>query len=116
MSIHPSAIIDPSAHIDASGFHPLDVIRNATSNGAKALGLTTTGVVRAGYDADLLIVDSNPMHSFKVLYGTGIDVAEEGKLVHKGGVRWTIKKGIVFDAESLRADIREVVRRAKEGR
>jgi len=99
-----------------AGFHPLEVIQHATSNGAKALGLTTTGVVRAGFDADLLIVDSNPLHSFKVLYGTGVDVAEEGKLVHKGGVKWTIKKGIVFDAEALRADIRDVVRRAKEGR
>jgi imidazolonepropionase-like amidohydrolase len=99
-----------------AGFTPLEVIRNATYNGALALGLPTTGVVRVGYDADLLITDVNPLHNFKGLYGTGIDVAEGGKMVHKGGVKYTIKKGIVFDAEVLRAEVREMVKRAKDGR
>ena len=98
-----------------AGFHPLEVIQNATYNGARALGLTTTGVVRVGYDADLLLVDASPLHNFKVLYGTGIDVAEGGKMVHKGGVKYTIKKGIVFDAEALRADLRDMVKRARDG-
>lgn len=98
-----------------AGFTPLEVIRNATYNGAQALGLQNTGVIRVGFDADLLIVDANPLHNFKVLYATGVEVAEGGKMVHKGGVKFTIKKGIVFDAEALRADLRETVRRAREG-
>ena len=97
-----------------AGFHPLEVIQHATYNGARALGLTSTGVVRVGYDADLLLVDASPLHNFKVLYGSGIEVAEGGKMVHKGGVKYTIKKGIVFDAESLRADLREMVRKARD--
>ena len=97
-----------------AGFHPLEVIQHATYNGAQALGLTSTGVVREGYDADLLVVDANPLHNFKVLYGTGVEIAEGGKMVHKGGVKFTIKKGIVFDAEALRADLRETVRKARE--
>ncbi len=98
-----------------AGFTPLEVIRNATYNGAQALGLQSTGVIRVGFDADLLIVDANPLHNFKALYGTGIEVAEGATMVHKGGVKYTIKRGIVFDAEALRADVREMVRKAREG-
>ena len=51
-----------------AGFQPLEVIQHATSNGAKLLGLTNTGVVRPGFKADLIVVDGNPLHNFKVLY------------------------------------------------
>jgi hypothetical protein len=35
---------------------------------------------------------------------------EETNEVHRvGGVRWTIKDGIVYDAERLRADVRAMV-------
>lgn len=98
-----------------AGFHPLEVIEHATSNGAKALGLAGTGVIRPGYDADIAIVDGNPLHNMKVLYGTGVTVEENGRLVRRGGVKYTIKKGIVFDAEQLRAEVRAMVRRAKTG-
>ena len=97
-----------------AGFHPIEVIQQATSNGAKALGLGNTGVVRAGFVADLAIVDGNPLHDLKVFYGTGVDVERNGKVEHRGGVRYTIKQGIVFDAQQLLADVREMVRRAKD--
>jgi imidazolonepropionase-like amidohydrolase len=96
-----------------AGFHPLEVIQHATSNGAKALGLTTTGVVRPGFEADLMIVDGNPLHNLKVLYGTGVTVLENGRAVQRGGVRFTIKDGIVFDGPELLEEIRRMVLRAK---
>jgi len=96
-----------------AGFQPLEVIQHATSNGAKLLGLTNTGVVRPGFKADLLIVDGNPLHSFKVLYATGVETAVDGKAVHRGGVQVTIKDGYVFDAPALAAEIRDMVRKAK---
>jgi imidazolonepropionase-like amidohydrolase len=96
-----------------AGFHPIEVIQHATSNGAKLLGLTNTGVVRAGFAADLAIVDGNPLHNLKVLYGTGVDTEQGGKIVHRGGVRYTIKNGVVFDAEELRTEVKEMVRQAK---
>jgi hypothetical protein len=98
-----------------AGFHPLEVIQHATSNGAKLLGLTRTGVVRQGFDADLAIVDGNPLHNMKVLYATGVDVEVNGKLEHRGGVRYTVKQGIVFDDARLLADVREMVRSAASG-
>lgn len=97
-----------------AGFHPLEVIRHATSNGARALGLTETGVIRPGFRADLVLVDGNPLHNLKVLYGTGVILGEDGKLVRRGGVRYTIKDGIVFDAHELLADVRRMVRQARE--
>jgi Amidohydrolase family len=96
-----------------AGFHPIEIIQQATSNGAKVLGLTNTGVVRPGYMADLAIVDGNPLHNLKVFYGTGVDVEQNGHVVHRGGVRYTIKQGIVFDAQQLLADVRDMVRTAK---
>ncbi|HUF25944.1 MAG TPA: amidohydrolase family protein [Gemmatimonadaceae bacterium] len=95
-----------------AGFHPLEVIRHATSNGARALGLERTGVIRPGFEADLIVVDGNPLHNMKVLYGTGVQVVEDGQLRTRGGVRYTIKDGIVFDAPALLAEVREMVRSA----
>jgi imidazolonepropionase-like amidohydrolase len=97
-----------------AGFHPLEVIQHATANGAKALGLTETGVVRPGFEADLAIVDGNPLHNLKVLYGTGVDVYLDGRMQRRGGVRYTIKDGIVFDAPALLAEVRAMVERAKQ--
>jgi hypothetical protein len=97
-----------------AGFHPLEVIQHATANGAKALGLTETGVVRPGFEADLAIVDGNPLHNLKVLYGTGVDGYLDGRMQRRGGVRYTIKDGIVFDAPALLAEVRAMVERAKQ--
>jgi imidazolonepropionase-like amidohydrolase len=97
-----------------AGFHAIEVVQQATSNGAKALGLGNTGVVRPGFAADLAIVDGNPLHNLKVFYGTGVDVERNGKIEHRGGVRYTIKQGIVFDARELLADVRRMVEDAKK--
>ncbi|MEX2179753.1 MAG: amidohydrolase family protein [Gemmatimonadaceae bacterium] len=96
-----------------AGFHPIEVIQHATSNGAKAMGLANTGVIRPGFSADLAIVDGNPLHNLKVFYGTGVEVERDGQVERRGGVRYTIKQGIVFDARQLLADVREMVRAAK---
>ena len=96
-----------------AGFHALEVIQHATSNGARLLGLTNTGVVRPGFKADLIVVDGSPLHNMKVLYATGLQVEENGKLVQRGGVKYTIKDGVVFDATQLAADVKEMVRKAR---
>ncbi|MGH7679138.1 MAG: amidohydrolase family protein [Gemmatimonadaceae bacterium] len=96
-----------------AGFHPIEVIQQATSNGAKALGLTNTGVIRPGFVADIAIVDGNPLHNLKVFYGTGVDIERGGKIEHHGGVKYTIKQGIVFDATQLLSDVRKMVEDAK---
>ena len=96
-----------------AGFEPLEVIQHATSNGAKLLRLPNTGVVRQGFKADLLILDANPLYNLKYLYATGVQQEVGGKMVRKGGVKYTIKDGVVFDAPALAAEVRAMVAAAK---
>ncbi len=106
-----------------AGFHPLEVIRSATLNGATKLhepkGVPIDfGIIRPGLKADLVIVEENPLENLKVLYGTGaIRLNDEtGEVERVGGVKYTIKDGIVYDAKRLLADVRRMVREAKEAR
>lgn len=98
-----------------AGFHPLEVIRAATLNGAEALGMSDKiGTVAVGKLADLVVVGENPLENLKVLYGTGaIKLTEDNEVVRVGGVRYTIKDGIVYDAPALLADVERQVDQAK---
>ncbi len=96
-----------------AGFHPLKVIQHATANNAKVLGQEARlGRVRAGFAADLLVVNGNPLENLKLLYATGADEMRDGKPVH-GGVEWNIKDGIPYSVPALAAEIREIVRKAR---
>jgi len=101
-----------------AGFHPLEVIRSATLNGAQALGASDRiGSIEAGKLADIAVLSENPLANFKVLYGTGhIRLGADGKPHRVGGVDLTIKDGIVFDATQLRTDVRAMVADAKKQR
>jgi len=81
-----------------AGFHPLEVIRSATLNGAEALGMDDQiGSVEVGKLADFVIVEENPLKNLKVLYGTGaIKLTEDNEVVRVGGVKYTIKDGIRY--------------------
>ena len=65
------------------------------------------GVVRAGMFADLVIVGENPLANLKVLYGTGhMRLNPQTNRQEKvGGVKYTIKDGIVYDAQKLLAEV-----------
>jgi len=94
-----------------AGFHPLEVIRSATLNGAQALGADKDlGSIEVGKLADMVVVDVNPLENLQVLYGTGaIKLNEQNKAVRVGGVKYTIKDGIVYDAKKLLADVKKIV-------
>jgi hypothetical protein len=102
-----------------AGFHPLEVIRSATLYGAQALGVEKDlGTVEVGKLADMVIIDVNPLENFQVLYGTGaVKVNEQNKVIRAGGVKYTIKDGIVYDAKKLLADVKKIVdeEKAKSG-
>ncbi len=102
--------------LQEAGFHPLEVVQSATINGAELLGMDSDiGSVQIGKKADLVIVEENPVANFKVLYGTGhLRLNRETATMQRtGGIRFTVKDGIVFDARRLLADVRELVAAAR---
>jgi len=75
----------------AAGFAPLDVIRIATSEGARVLGIDgRVGSLRPGLQADLLLVDGRPDE----------DIAQIGKL------DLVFRDGIAYDPARLRESVR----------
>lgn len=99
-----------------AGFHPLEVIRSATLNGAEALGWDDKiGSVQIGKLADFVIVEENPLQNLKVLYGTGaIKLTKSNEVVRVGGVKYTIKDGVIYDAKKLLFDVKKMVDTQKE--
>jgi len=118
-----------------AGFHPLEVLKNATVNGAKVLGLDDRlGRVRQGFVADLLVVNGNPLANLRVMnpYGTDL-MSYEGRIidnyssvvkpddpnikeVHGGGIEWTIKDGIPYHVPTLMKEIKDMVAKARTER
>ncbi|HEX5068973.1 MAG TPA: hypothetical protein VFV78_02055 [Vicinamibacterales bacterium] len=109
--------------LQEAGFHPLEVIQAATMNGALTLAEASKtpvdrGMVKPGMLADMVIVDQNPLQNFKVLYGTGAIRLNDrtGRPERVGGIKYTIKDGIVYDAKKLLDDVAAMVTRQQETR
>ena len=101
--------------LQEAGFSALEVIRAATMHGAEVMNIAEeTGTLEVGKKADLVIVGENPLQNLKVLYGTGhLRLNDTDKLERVGGIEYTIKDGIVYNAKTLLADVREMVRAEK---
>ena len=99
-----------------AGFHPLEVVRAATLNGAEALGADKLiGSIEIGKLADFVIVEENPLENLKVLYGTGaIKLNTKNEIVRVGGVKYTIKDGIIYDSKKLLQQVKKIVLEAKK--
>ena len=117
------ASIEEMELLQEAGFHPLEVIRSATMYGAEAIfepkgKPIEYGVIRPGLLADLIIIDENPIANLKVLYGTGVVRLNDktGKPERVGGVKYTIKDGIIYDAKRLLKDVEEMVIKQKKKR
>jgi len=103
--------------LQEAGFHPIDVIQCATGNNARIMGLENElGRVRPGTLADLILIDENPLANLKYLFPTGVLDLKDGKEVVRGGVKWTIKDGIVYNTPTLMKDVRDMVAKARAER
>ena len=70
----------------AGGFSPVEAIKIATFNGAKALGMEKTkGTIQAGKDADLLVIDGDPSKN----------ISDIRKVV------WVFKDGVGFNSKRM---------------
>ena len=103
-TIHTGVSHDPLALL------PMDVLRMATVNGAKALG-RKAGVIAPGYVADLILVDFDhlglfPCHSVQdnlVYSANGRDVVmnmARGKVIYQNGTFLTL------DLEKIKAEVK----------
>jgi len=118
-----------------AGFAPLEVIEHATMNGAKVLGLSDRiGRIRQGMVADLLVVNGNPLENLRIMnpYGTDLmtyngqvinnmsGIVKPGdpnvKMVHGGGIEWTIKDGIPYHVPTLMKEVKDMVTKARSER
>jgi hypothetical protein len=107
--------------LQEAGFSPLEVLQSATWNGAVEIyrpkGVEPPmGEIAAGKLADLVIAPENPLQNLKTLYGTGFErLGPDGKPQRVGGVKYTIKDGVVYDAKRLLADVAAMVAAKKQG-
>lgn len=115
--------IEELENFQEAGFHPLEVIRAATLHAAQTLYKSTgrpieIGVVRPGMLADMVIVPENPIANLKVLYGSGFVRLNDAtdKVERVGGVKYTIKDGIIYDARKLLDDVAKMVEKQKKDR
>lgn len=77
--------------LSQEGFKPIEIIRIATYNGAKALGLTNKiGSIEVGKTADLVVIDGD--------ISTDIQQIEN--------VRWVFRHGVGFDSQKLFAVVK----------
>lgn len=94
-----------------AGFQPIKVLQHATANNAKILREESRlGRVRAGFLADVIVVNGNPLEDLKAFYPPRPDAAAGPG----AGVAWTIKDGIPYDAQRLLREVKEIVARAKK--
>ncbi len=100
-----------------AGFHPLKVIEHCTGNGALILGeQNRLGRVRAGFLADLILVDGNPLEDMKVLYPGGTTRLVNGVEESTLGVEWTIKGGMPYHGPTLMREVKAMVDSARAAR
>jgi imidazolonepropionase-like amidohydrolase len=113
--------------LEEAGFHPLEVIKMATVNGARMLGLEDRlGRVRQGFIADLLVVNGNPVENLRLLNPAGTDILTyDGRVIDNysairpgdpkvkvargGGIEWTIKEGIPYHVPTLMREVKDMV-------
>ncbi|HLR25591.1 MAG TPA: amidohydrolase family protein, partial [Fodinibius sp.] len=99
-----------------AGFHPLEIFRSASLKAAEVLNMDDElGTIEVGKLADMVLVDANPLKNIKVLYGTGaIHVNKDNEVERIGGVKYTIKDGIIYDAQKMLEDVAEMVEQSKK--
>ena len=89
-TLHGPSVFREMALMQQSGLTPAQVLRSATTNGARAMGRDDLGAIAPGKLADLVLLDADPL-------------ADVGNLSHAERV---IKGGVVYVPQALIDSIR----------
>ena len=85
-TLHGPSVFREMALMVHAGLTPAQVLRCATANGAIAMGLEgQVGKVAAGFAADLVVLNSNPLKSIE----------------NASDISYVIKAGMVFSVDEL---------------
>jgi imidazolonepropionase-like amidohydrolase len=79
LTLHGASVFMELEAMQAAGLGPRDVLAAATRNGARALGLDSTGTVTAGATADLVVLDADPLADIRNVRRIAL-VARRGEL------------------------------------
>lgn len=64
------------------GFDNIDILRQATINSARLLGKDDViGTIKAGKQADIIIIDGDPLQDFSAMYKKPLHVIKRGRIV-----------------------------------
>jgi imidazolonepropionase-like amidohydrolase len=90
-ALHGPVVFREMEIMAQAGLSPLEVLRSATVNGARAMGMERDiGTVEAGKLADLVVLDADPL-------------ANVANLSH---IYRVLKDGVLYDPDALIASIR----------
>ena len=101
----------PPELAEVSVLHEVESISDETPSVGSLLKI---GSIEVGKKADMILIGENPLKNLKVLYGTGaIKLTEDNDIIRVGGVKYTIKDGVIYDAKALLDDVRKMADEAK---
>jgi imidazolonepropionase-like amidohydrolase len=89
-TLHGPSVFREMAMMHDAGLTPLEILRSATVNGAKAMGRDDLGTIAKDKRADMVLLDADPL-------------ADVGNFSHAQRV---IKGGVVYDPKVLIDSIR----------
>ncbi len=89
-TLHGPSVFREIAMMHEAGMTPLEILRSATVNGAKAMGRSDLGTIAKDKRADMVLLDADPL-------------ADVANLSHAERV---IKAGVVYDPKALIDSIR----------
>jgi imidazolonepropionase-like amidohydrolase len=77
-------LVDEIGELVGAGVPPMEAIKAATSAAARCIGVAgRTGAIRTGLEADLIVVEQNPLTDVRVLRNA-VMIINDGRIVING--------------------------------
>jgi imidazolonepropionase-like amidohydrolase len=87
LTLHGASVFMELEAMQAAGLTPLEVLVAATRNGARAAGLDSTGTVTAGFVADLVVLNADPVTNVTHIRDIAL-VVRRGEVYTRKELEW----------------------------